>query len=88
MQARFIAGRAAAHSSFAHHFPQLEQLIVELSMLSDRYRQFRVAACMTVAAFLVAGCAERVPEVPITYIPQSNVQLLKDAGAVPIEDQS
>ena len=27
----------------------------------------------------------RVPERPITYIPQANVQLVKDAGTVPVE---
>jgi uncharacterized lipoprotein YajG len=57
-------------------------------MLSDyRIRRLHLASLMTVVAFafLVAGCAERVPERPITYIPQSNVQLLKDAGTVPVE---
>jgi uncharacterized lipoprotein YajG len=36
-------------------------------------------------ASLIAGCAMRVPERPIVYTPQANVQLLKDANTVPVE---
>lgn len=34
---------------------------------------------------LIAGCATQVPERAISYIPQANVQLLKDADTVPVE---
>jgi uncharacterized lipoprotein YajG len=57
-------------------------------MLSDRRRQLRAAAAIVMlVAFAspIAGCAARVPERPITYIPQTNVQLLKDADTVPVE---
>jgi len=56
-------------------------------MLTAHCYRLRAGALTTVVAFasLIAGCAEQVPERPITYIPQANVQLLKDADTVPVE---
>ena len=85
MLARSIEGRAGTHSPLAHHFPQLEQLIIELSMLSDRYREFRAAAFMIVVASLIAGCATSAREQPISYVPQESVHPVKDADAIAVE---
>ena len=38
-----------------------------------------------VAASLIAGCSTEVKKLPITYIPQQNVQAIKGADAVPVE---
>ncbi len=70
--------------AFAHHFPQPKQLIIELSMLSDRYRELRAAAFMIFAASLIAGCATAREE-PINYVPQESVHPVKDAGAIAVE---
>ncbi len=60
-------------------------------MLSDRYRRFRVAALamggllLVASAFLIAGCASEVRKLPISYVPQQNVQAINGADAVPVE---
>ena len=38
-----------------------------------------------VAASLIAGCSTEVKKLPITYVPQQNVQAIKGADAVPLE---
>jgi hypothetical protein len=61
-------------------------------MLTDRCRRsYEVAvaaggliATLTLASFLV-GCSTEVRELPITYVPQQNVQAIKGADAVAVE---
>ncbi len=38
-----------------------------------------------IVALLVAGCSTAVKKLPITYVPQENVQAIKGADAVPVE---
>jgi Uncharacterized lipoprotein len=49
----------------------------------------RAAATVTggfmIVSSLIGGCAIPVRELPITYVPQENVQPIKDADAVPVE---
>jgi hypothetical protein len=54
-------------------------------MLSARSRRFSTVALTMVVLSLIAGCAIPVPERPISYIPQENVQPVKDADAIPVE---
>jgi hypothetical protein len=54
-------------------------------MLSVRCRRFSTAALTMVVFSIIAGCAIPVPERPISYIPQENVQPVKDADAIPVE---
>src|SRR5208282_912823 len=46
-----------------------------------------VGGLIAVVAFasLVVGCSTEVPELPISYVPQQNVQSIKGADAVPVE---
>jgi uncharacterized lipoprotein YajG len=44
----------------------------------------RLTVAVAVAAF-AAGCAIRASELPISYVPQQNVQAIKGADAVPVE---
>jgi len=40
---------------------------------------------LMIVALLVAGCSTEVKKLPITYVPQENVQAIKGADAVPVE---
>ncbi len=61
-------------------------------MLSELCRCRSPAAALPVGAVLViawgsilVGCGIPIREFPITYVPQQNVQAIKDADAVPVE---
>jgi hypothetical protein len=54
-------------------------------MLSIHYGRLPVPALMMVVLFLIAGCALPVREWSILYIPQENVQPVKDAAFIPVE---
>jgi len=40
---------------------------------------------LVAVASLIAGCASEARKLPISYVPQQNVQAIKGAGAVPVE---
>ena len=45
-----------------------------------------LTACVAFAlVFLLVGCSIEVRKLPITYVPQQNVQVIKGADAVPVE---
>lgn len=59
-------------------------------MLSDRCRRFRTVVLpggllVLGLASLLAGCSSEVRKLPITYVPQQNVQAIKGADAIPVE---
>ncbi len=61
------------------------QLVVDLLMRSDRHRRSQAAALFVIVGSVISGCATRVPERPIAYVPQANVQLVKGADRIPVE---
>ncbi len=68
------------------------QLIVDLRVISNerryRFRATVLRGCrlvVVVAASLFIGCAVRSRELPISYVPQENVQPIKEAGAVSVD---
>ncbi len=58
-------------------------------MLYDRCRRFRAVALamggLMAVGSLIPGCASEARKLPISYVPQQNVQAIKGAGAVPVE---
>jgi uncharacterized lipoprotein YajG len=94
MPARSIAERARSDFVFCRLFDFRchRQLIVYLVMISDSRCRFyagvrptwRLIVVVASASFFV-GCAMQPTRLPISYLPQQNVQPVKDADVVPVQ---
>jgi uncharacterized lipoprotein YajG len=91
MPARALEERAGPDNTHTI-FDARSQLIVYFSLISGgrRYR-FRAGVRLVWRLIVVAsasffiGCATQAPRLPISYLPQQNVQPIKDADVISVE---